>query len=455
MTAAAEFFYKVPGKLGGIRPGAHSSSRLGQGQEFAAHARLFDSPDPRRLDLRASLRDVRGEWLVRTNRQRSSVRVQAVVDVSASMAFGARTRKLDVAADFVAALGYSAFRFGDSVGLCAFDQESRNDLYVPPSIGRGAGVLMADRLRQCAVRDSSMRNLQGLLELTETGFAQFARLSFIRLSLAALAAVSVARCPPARARRTRGDMGSSGDRAARPRSFARGSRCGNGPSPNLLAARDRAGSMALGSGAAGRGDRCIVRRPPWQAAVSAGWLRWRGRVALFHGEHRVRRGRLAAHGGAILLTCALSFAAARADSIPAAVVQPARAFGHVLGDVLSQRVLLERGGSPLTLAELPTLRRIDLWLERRGARVAADAQGRHWLLIDYQIINAPRSLMVIALPPLDLQVKEAAALHVEPWPLSIGPITPAEPFGQGDLQSMRPDRPASMPQREPLEHRLQ
>lgn len=169
----------------------------------------------------------------------------------------------------------------------------------------------------------------------------------------------------------------------------------------------------------------------------------------------MRRGRLAAHGGAILLTCALSFAAARADSIPAAVVQPARAFGHVLGDVLSQRVLLERGGSPLTLAELPTLRRIDLWLERRGARVAADAQGRHWLLIDYQIINAPRSLMVIALPPLDLQVKEAAALHVEPWPLSIGPITPAEPFGQGDLQSMRPDRPASMPQREPLEHRLQ
>ena len=66
---------------------------------------LYDRPDPRRLDLRASLREVRGDWLVRVNRQRVSVPVHVIVDVSASMSFGFPKPKLHVVADFVTALG--------------------------------------------------------------------------------------------------------------------------------------------------------------------------------------------------------------------------------------------------------------------------------------------------------------------------------------------------------------
>lgn len=144
-----EFHYRLPATLGGQRPGAHRGSSLGAGQAFAAHRRLFDHPDPRRIDLRASVRDVRGEWWVRIQRQRVAMAVHAVVDVSASMHFGARRSKLEVVADFIEALGHSAFRTGDALGLLAFDHAVRDDLWTPPRHSRGGGTAMADALRRC------------------------------------------------------------------------------------------------------------------------------------------------------------------------------------------------------------------------------------------------------------------------------------------------------------------
>jgi len=70
---------------------------------FAAHARLFDVPDPRRLDLRASISDMRGDWLIRTFMQPASITVHVLLDVSASMRFG-QPGKLQVAADFLLSL---------------------------------------------------------------------------------------------------------------------------------------------------------------------------------------------------------------------------------------------------------------------------------------------------------------------------------------------------------------
>jgi hypothetical protein len=129
---------------------------------------LYDRPDPRRLDLRASLRSLTDEWLVRVNRQRAGVAVRAIVDVSASMNFGGRRPKLHVAADFIEALGLSAFRVGDAVGMMAFDKEERADLFVPARVSRGMGSIMAASLRDVAgvaqmpgARDSAA-GLEGL-----------------------------------------------------------------------------------------------------------------------------------------------------------------------------------------------------------------------------------------------------------------------------------------------------
>jgi uncharacterized protein (DUF58 family) len=123
---------------------------VGSGQEFVTHMSLYDYPDPRRLDLRASLRSLDGKWLVRVNRQRAGISVRALVDVSASMTFGGRRPKLQVVADFVEALGLSAFRVGDAVGMMAFDEVERSDLFIPARVSRGMGSVMGHALRGAA-----------------------------------------------------------------------------------------------------------------------------------------------------------------------------------------------------------------------------------------------------------------------------------------------------------------
>ena len=155
-----EFHYRIPRRVGAWRPGSHPATSLGAGQEFVSHMSLFDRPDPRRLDLRASLRDLRGDWLIRVNRQRAAVTVQAIVDVSASMSFGERRPKLNVVADFMEALGQSAFRAGDALGMTAFDSTERMDLFVPALLSRGSGALMSTLLKGCVVGGNGARGLE-------------------------------------------------------------------------------------------------------------------------------------------------------------------------------------------------------------------------------------------------------------------------------------------------------
>ena len=87
---------------------------------------------------------------MRVNRQRVSVPVYVIVDVSASMSFGSPKSKLQVTADFVMALGDSAFRVGDALGMLAFDAHERSDLFVPALLSRGMGEVMASMLTSCA-----------------------------------------------------------------------------------------------------------------------------------------------------------------------------------------------------------------------------------------------------------------------------------------------------------------
>jgi len=147
MSASGEFQYRLPRVTGGHRPGSHDASSLGSGQRFAGHARLFDLPDPRRLDLRASLRDVRREWLVRTQLERAAIPLYAVVDISASMRFGVPSTKLERASRLVESMGNSAFRSGDPAGLIVFDAAEPDAFAIPARHSRGIGQLLGSRLR--------------------------------------------------------------------------------------------------------------------------------------------------------------------------------------------------------------------------------------------------------------------------------------------------------------------
>lgn len=152
METQPEFHYRLPSRVAGQRPGSHRGSSVGAGQEFLTHMSLYDRPDPRRLDLRASLRSHGEDWLVRVNRQRAAIAVRALIDVSASMSFGGRRPKLHVVADFIESLALSAFRVGDAVGMMAFDERARADMFIPARLSRGMGAIMAAALRNCVPR---------------------------------------------------------------------------------------------------------------------------------------------------------------------------------------------------------------------------------------------------------------------------------------------------------------
>ncbi|MFL6651408.1 MAG: DUF58 domain-containing protein [Sulfurifustaceae bacterium] len=143
-----EFHYRIAWRVRAHYPGHHRSAAGGGGFEFHSHAPLLAAADPRRLDVRASLHDPFGQWVVRVHHQRSSVPVYVLADLSASMGFQGARRKLDVLADLVAAAGYSAGRTGDPFGFVGCDERVRADLLLPSTRARGAGAALADRLRK-------------------------------------------------------------------------------------------------------------------------------------------------------------------------------------------------------------------------------------------------------------------------------------------------------------------
>lgn len=125
---------------------------------------------------------------------------------------------------------------------------------------------------------------------------------------------------------------------------------------------------------------------------------------------------------------------------PARVEQP-RAFGHTLGDVLTQRVLLAIDGKPVELTKPPAPGRVGVWLERRPTRIERDADGLRWLVIEHQLINAPQALTALTLPALDLP-SSGGLLGVAAWPFSAAPLTPRNAFARGALDALQPDRAA-------------
>jgi uncharacterized protein (DUF58 family) len=158
-SVVREFHYRIGAPALGHFPGHHRSRSGDSGFEFRGHADLLDAPDPRRLDLHASLRDPFGGWIVRVYSQRKSIPVVVVADLSASMAFRGHERKLDVVADFTESLAWSAWRTGDSFGFVGCDAEVRADLHLPQGRARGAGSALAQSLRALTPTAGSARGL--------------------------------------------------------------------------------------------------------------------------------------------------------------------------------------------------------------------------------------------------------------------------------------------------------
>lgn len=116
-------------------------------------------PDPRRVDLRASVQNIWQQLLVRTYRQDCAVPVYVLADLSASMDFRGTTHKLDMLSDLTAAAGYSTFRTGDPFGFIGFDERICREYFHPAMHDRAAGMRIATQLRGLVPAGGSSRGI--------------------------------------------------------------------------------------------------------------------------------------------------------------------------------------------------------------------------------------------------------------------------------------------------------
>lgn len=154
--------YQVRWRPSGTRPGATAGTQAGAGQLQRALVLLRDHPDARRLDLRATLRDPLQRLWVRDFHLNASLKVVALVDMSASMGHVGTVSRLEVVRDVVAALALSAWRAGDAFGVYAANASPIPELSLPPRINRGAWSWANRAFSKAQASGDSAR---GLLEL--------------------------------------------------------------------------------------------------------------------------------------------------------------------------------------------------------------------------------------------------------------------------------------------------
>ena len=132
----------------GTISGQHRSPFHGFNIEFASYREYTPGDDLRRLDWRVFARSDR--HYIKQYEEESNVRVNFVIDGSASMAYrgsGSVLSKFDYGATLVVSLAMLLARQQDPVGLVLFDEEATTVL--PPSATQGQVTVMSDLLQRC------------------------------------------------------------------------------------------------------------------------------------------------------------------------------------------------------------------------------------------------------------------------------------------------------------------
>jgi len=126
-TEIKEFSYHIGWRSRGRRSGSHTSTQRGMGMEFRGHTTLLSYPDPRRIDIRQTMRDPLEQVYVRIFNQKSATPVFALADLSGSMNFGSKQSKVALTSQIASAIAMSAYHNSDPFGFIGFDDVVRED----------------------------------------------------------------------------------------------------------------------------------------------------------------------------------------------------------------------------------------------------------------------------------------------------------------------------------------
>jgi len=120
--------YRLPWQSSSVYPGAHPGQMIGAGQLFKRHEPLIASPDPRRIDLRASVLDPFFGYRVRVYQQQSTVNVYVLADMSASMGYADKQQTL---IQFLLTAANSALGYGDKFGFIGCTERIEHRWLIP------------------------------------------------------------------------------------------------------------------------------------------------------------------------------------------------------------------------------------------------------------------------------------------------------------------------------------
>jgi uncharacterized protein (DUF58 family) len=127
------FTYSIPWKSSSVHFGDHRGTQRGLGNDYRGNVSLVDYPDARRMDLRESMRDPYEQIQIKTFNQNNTTPIYALCDVSSSMQFSGKQRKLDIAKEIAASVAYSAYEMGDVFSFIAYNDHVIEDLTLPLS----------------------------------------------------------------------------------------------------------------------------------------------------------------------------------------------------------------------------------------------------------------------------------------------------------------------------------
>jgi len=113
LAVTEEIFYHVPWRVRGVQAGSHRTNLRGTGNDFSAFVSLMQHPDPKRLDVRSSLKTVPRQLMVKTFFERSAIKAFVVNDLSSSMRFSGKLKKCTLLTQITQAIAWSVVRQGD------------------------------------------------------------------------------------------------------------------------------------------------------------------------------------------------------------------------------------------------------------------------------------------------------------------------------------------------------
>lgn len=148
-----ELHYRLNWRAHGIHAAAHQTRNRGSGLDSCGYVPFLDYPNPRRLDLRASLRSIPRQYVVRSYYERGAVNVYALVDMSSSMSYAGSTDKQKLLASISASIAWSANLSGDAFGLLASDDSIRSELHIHPSRQRNTAQETYNKLNNATINN--------------------------------------------------------------------------------------------------------------------------------------------------------------------------------------------------------------------------------------------------------------------------------------------------------------